>query len=312
LTKFRNSVGRDCPNHKEDVLRVVNKLKEIPPSNGGFKGLPSQPALAPGEGGTCDQYLIDVIARFQSLNNLNWEYKNQKGRIAVDKGMGGSTWQKMVALSGNSVAAVPAVTANIAAAAGAMSDKQAVVPTPKLATTGDLDWFVKHLTGGAKTQWTLGGTGGFGGGFGAFNVQAGSINILRPDGSELKYGLAGAGLGVSLAPGSLSYAGGDFPSGSGSIYRGNFWSCRVRQRRRTASAQASRSATSEFRMPIGELCNPASKRSSRKLSATRLWATSSPKQWNIPSRSAASGEPRSELPMPVSAFPSAPPSRRSG
>jgi len=44
---------------------------------------------------------------------------------------------------------------------------------------------------------------------------------VRPDGTELSYALAGAGLGVSVAEASVSYSGDSFPSGSGTIHRGH-------------------------------------------------------------------------------------------
>jgi hypothetical protein len=63
------AVGFKGSNQAEDVRAAVALFKAIPPSSGGFWGLPPQPALASAERGICsgkeDDFFVGVIGRFQ-------------------------------------------------------------------------------------------------------------------------------------------------------------------------------------------------------------------------------------------------------
>jgi hypothetical protein len=79
----QGSGGDRVANRPEDVKEVVKLFMMIEPADGGFRGLPPQPALQPAEGGVCDDFLVGVITRFQ--NRWSQEIKPE----AADKGTSG-------------------------------------------------------------------------------------------------------------------------------------------------------------------------------------------------------------------------------
>ncbi len=142
-------------NRSADVLETVRLFKAISPANGGFLGLPqAQPALAQAERGVCtgndDDGLVGVITRFQGRweSEVGQEYKLTTG-TSFPRSL---TMNKIVRLVNQSaVQPSAAITPNLTALAVAQSDKQAVDESNP--EGGDLDWFIKKLTGGEKTRW---------------------------------------------------------------------------------------------------------------------------------------------------------------
>ncbi len=79
----QGSGGDRVANRPQDVKEVVKLLLLMEPADGGFRGLPPQPALQSAEQGICDEFLVGVITRFQ--NRWSQEIKPE----ATDKGTSG-------------------------------------------------------------------------------------------------------------------------------------------------------------------------------------------------------------------------------
>ena len=225
------AVGLKAVNKAADVMQAVALFKSIRPLDGGFLGLPLQPALAPAERGICsgkeDDFFVGVIIRFQSRwdSEVGKEYRLSKGTL-FPKSM---TMNKLVQLSRQADANTGAITkagnASMHDKLMALGDQQANVSAraamygakpSKGKSTLDIDlklWLAK--LGVRRTPFKI--TGGVGGQVGILEFGGGAGNMEITDTScdqKKTFKMFSVSGGVSLAPASFSYSGEDAPSGS--------------------------------------------------------------------------------------------------